>query len=202
MIIGCPRFQDPEDSPQQGQQEERLIKTSGKTVIVAYKPSKANMAKIMDEIKEALLDQNVEKITDSLKQLERARRDAPKTPKEAPQSNDDEQEAYKGEEQIERSNSKIENLWEKFAKKMIEVTPDPVVTSQGHSMSYKNLTLLGLSDAHLCKKAKLKKAFNMWKGYICMASLTSTVDSVTGPGVPFKGRVAGIFKNPKVEFRY
>ena len=66
-------------------------------------------------------------------------------------------------------------------------------------MSYKNLTLYGLSHGSTC--GKLQKSFNYWKGSICLASLTSTVDSVTGPGVPFKGRVAAIFKSPTVEFR-
>ena len=65
-------------------------------------------------------------------------------------------------------------------------------------MSYKNLTLFGLSHAKAC--GKIKKSFNSWKGYVCLTALTSTVDSVTGPGVPFKGRVAAIFKSPKVEF--
>ena len=93
----------------------------------------------------------------------------------------------------------MEREWKNFARKMIESTPDPVITSKGLSMSYKNLTLYGLSHAKVC--GKVKKTFSTWKGHICLDSLTSTVDSVTGPGVPFKGRVAAIFKTPKVEFR-
>jgi hypothetical protein len=74
------------------------------------------------------------------------------------------------------------------------------MTSKGLSTSYKNLTLFGLSRAESC--GKLKKKFNQWKAELCLATLTSSVDSVTGPGVPFKGRVAAIFKRPKLEFRY
>ena len=44
------------------------------------------------------------------------------------QSNDEDQDAYKGEAQKERSNSKIEISWKEFVKKMSDSTPDPVVS--------------------------------------------------------------------------
>lgn len=66
------------------------------------------------------------------------------------------------------------------------------------SASYRNITLYGISDMHVC--GKVHHAFgNKWKGAICMPSLSATVNCDSGPGVPFKGRVAAIFKQPKIE---
>ena len=44
------------------------------------------------------------------------------------QSNDENEEAYKGEAQTERSFSSMQKLWKEFVKKMIDSTPDPVVS--------------------------------------------------------------------------
>ena len=68
-------------------------------------------------------------------------------------------------------------------------------------MSYRNLTLYGLTEMSIC--GKMKKGFGMgsevWTSEICFPRLTTTVDCVTGPGVPFRGKVAAIFKEPKLK---
>lgn len=69
-------------------------------------------------------------------------------------------------------------------------------------MNYKNLTLYGLSEMEVCskKEATVSKGSSSkrWKGYVCLDTLAATLDCVTGPGVPFQGRVAAVFKQPKI----
>ena len=52
------------------------------------------------------------------------------------QSNDEDQDAYKGEAQKERSNSKLEVTWKEFVKKMVDTTPDPVVSCKNSEIFF------------------------------------------------------------------
>ena len=71
-------------------------------------------------------------------------------------------------------------------------------TTHGLSMNFRNLTLYALSDIRVCSDAH--KVFgHKWKADICWPRLSVGVDTVTGPGVPFKGRVAAIYKKPKMQ---
>jgi hypothetical protein len=67
-------------------------------------------------------------------------------------------------------------------------------------MSYRNLTMYGLTGMKVCGKLKkaLSAAPDTWTSEICLPRLTTTLDCVTGPGVPFRGKVAAIFKDPKI----
>ena len=111
-------YQDPEDDPYR----ERQIK-KGKTVIVAYKPSKSKMNEIYDEVKNALKSQKIEKITDLLSEIT----DKKESRRES-QSNDYEEDEYTGEAQHEKRSNLVEKEWKVFAKKVIDSTPDPVVS--------------------------------------------------------------------------
>ena len=111
-------YQDPEDDPYR----ERQIK-KGKTVIVAYKPSKSKMNEIYDEVKNALKSQKIEKITDLLSEIT----DKKENRRES-QSNDYEEDEYTGEAQHEERSNLVEKEWKVFAKKVIDSTPDPVVS--------------------------------------------------------------------------
>lgn len=124
-------FQSPEDSPHD--EKQRVIK-KGKTIIVAYKPSKSKMTEIFGQVKDALKSKNVGKINQMIDILteteDKEKRNAmPKMEvvKET-QSNDYEEDAYAGEAQKERSSTQMEHEWKDFAKKMINSTPDPVVS--------------------------------------------------------------------------
>ena len=112
-------YQDPEDAPNAS--TKRKITKKGKTVIVAYKPSKSKM----NEIYDALKSKNIGKITDLLEEITEKK----KTRREN-QSNDYEEDGYKGEAQHEKRKTKsyVEKEWIELAKKIIEATPDPVVS--------------------------------------------------------------------------
>jgi len=112
-------YQDPEDAPNAS--TKRKITKKGKTVIVAYKPSKSKM----NEIYDALKSKKIGKITDLLEEITEKK----KTRREN-QSNDYEEDGYKGEAQHEKRKTKsyVEKEWIEFAKKIIEATPDPVVS--------------------------------------------------------------------------
>lgn len=134
-------FQSPEDSPHD--EKQRVIK-KGKTIIVAYKPSKSKMTEIFDEVKDALKSKNVAKINqmiDLLTDKSEENKDRRETPKmeivKETQSNDYEEEAYAGEAQRERSFTQVEHEWKDFAKKMISSTPDPVVSLGRHQLTLK-----------------------------------------------------------------
>jgi len=93
--------------------------------------------------------------------------------------------------------------FEAFVEKLKNSVPDPIATSKGLSMSFKSLTMYGLSEVKVC--GKVKKSFggkSTWKGYICMPTLAATVDCSTGPGVPFKGKVAEIVRKPKLQLSF
>jgi len=192
-------FQDPEDSRGKGQRRAK----KAKTVIVTYKPSKSKMSEFYNEFKSALKSENVEKINELLENLT----DSEKNDKvrrsyfrSVPQSNDEEEAGYKGEVQTERSYDDMEKLWKDYVKKMMDSTPDPVVTNRGLTTSYKNFTLYGITKGSIC--GKIRKSFNTWRGDLCFSKLTSSVSSETGPGVPFKGKVSAIFTGPKIEFSF
>ena len=68
-------------------------------------------------------------------------------------------------------------------------------------MNFHNLTLYGISNMKVCGAAH-KFFGNKWKADVCLPSLSSTVDTVTGPGVPFKGKVSVIFKQPRLHLTY
>ena len=57
-------------------------------------------------------------------------------------------------------------------------------TNKGLSMSYKNLTLYGLGEMKVC--GKIRKSLGMgsetWTTDVCLPRLTTTIDTVTGPG--------------------
>lgn len=83
------------------------------------------MAEIYDEVKNALKTKKIEKITDLLGEIteksdEKERRET--------QSNDYEEDAYTGEVQHEKRMANVEKEWKDFAKKVVEATPDPVVS--------------------------------------------------------------------------
>ena len=114
-------YQDPEDAPRGS--KKRKITKKGKTVIVAYKPPKSKL----NEIYDALKSKNIEKVTDLLAEIteKNVRKE-----RNNHQSNDYEEDGYKGEAQHEkrRMKSNVEKQWKELAKKMIEATPDPVVS--------------------------------------------------------------------------
>ena len=85
-------FQDPEDSPNKGNgHQERIIK-KGKTVVVAYKPSKSKMSEIFSQVKSALKSKDLEKINDIIEDLT----EKDDKEKRESQSNDYEEDAYSG----------------------------------------------------------------------------------------------------------
>ena len=94
------------------------------------------MTEIFDEVKKALKTKNVAKINKIISVLtkddeedDKVRREMPKMEiiKET-QSNDYDEDAYANEVQKERSLSSVERQWKEFTKKMIDSTPDPVVS--------------------------------------------------------------------------
>ena len=103
---------------------------SDKTVIIAFKPSKSEMSNFFQEVKSALKSENVEKINELMENLTESGSNDKiiKTTRDISQSNDEDEEAYKGEVQTERSFSNMQKLWKEFVKKMIDSTPDPVVS--------------------------------------------------------------------------
>ena len=122
-------YQDPEDAPNAS--TKRKITKKGKTVIVAYKPSKSKM----NEIYDALKSKNIGKITDLLEEITEKK----KTRREN-QSNDYEEDGYKGEAQHEKRKTKsyVEKEWIELAKKIIEATSaySTVIKMDDHFISF------------------------------------------------------------------
>ncbi len=73
-------------------------------------------------------------------------------------------------------------------------------TSKGLSMSFRNLTLYGVSRLRVCGGGVRENLLTSasWKASLCLPSLSVSLDSVTGPGVPFKGRVKAFYAQPKL----
>ncbi len=72
-------------------------------------------------------------------------------------------------------------------------------TSRGLSLNYRNLTLRGVTDLRLCGRVgRAMGGRRTWKARLCLPSLLATVDTNTGPGVPFKGRVTAVLSTPKL----
>jgi hypothetical protein len=90
------------------------------------------MAEIYGELKEAMKLKDGEKITQILKKLDlknvlKSEEKSRQIERKAPQSNDDDEDAYNGEVQNEARMTSVQKKWDEFVKKMTETSPDPVV---------------------------------------------------------------------------
>lgn len=68
----------------------------------------------------------------------------------------------------------------------------------GLSMNFRNLTLHGMTRLRVCGSVR-RQFGDKWRSQLCLPLLSASVDTVTGPGVPFRGKVAVIFRRPKLD---
>ena len=103
------------------------------------------MAEIYDEVKTALKTKKIEKITNLLSEITGSS-DAKE--RRETQSNDYEEDAYTGEVQHEKRMTYVDKEWKDFAKKVIDATPDPVVSSASLKYLYSLFHLRFLNILH------------------------------------------------------
>ncbi len=89
----------------------------------------------------------------------------------------------------------------------LRATLDPLLVSKYSSVADYCLCqqILDRPDkrSSLLFRQKIKfSAVDARTAEICFPRLTTTVDCVTGPGVPFRGKVAAIFKEPKIKISW
>ncbi|XP_059078987.1 uncharacterized protein LOC131877341 isoform X1 [Tigriopus californicus] len=207
-------IEDARQTPEEDQPEDRYDRMDEKhtNVTVIYKPSKEKLESIYHEIQKALIDRDRSKLNQVLEALSpenilksAASSDEAYAIKKDLRSNDMSDDPYSGETEKEdqsRTTSDARKSLETFLKHFTDNVPDPIATSKGLSASYRNLTLYGISDIRICGPIHKYFGGNKWKATLCLPRISTSVNCVAGPGVPFKGRVSAIFKLPKLEIMF
>ncbi|CAB4060840.1 unnamed protein product [Lepeophtheirus salmonis] len=166
-----------EDQPEDAANESRSSDDSSDTYIVAFKSPKEQIVSFYNELKTSMKNKDkmrVNALLDSLNTRELSEEESlvVKKLRKIMIIEDDKINDHKVDDV---DTTEMQDKFEEFVDMIVKNVPDPIKTRK---VTGKVKKLLG----------------NRWRGTISLPSLITTITSAPGPGVPFNGKVIGVFK--------
>ncbi|XP_040583974.1 uncharacterized protein [Lepeophtheirus salmonis] len=184
-----------EDQPEDAANESRSSDDSSDTYIVAFKSPKEQIVSFYNELKTSMKNKDkmrVNALLDSLNTRELSEEESlvVKKLRKIMIIEDDKINDHKVDDV---DTTEMQDKFEEFVDMIVKNVPDPIKTRKGIPSSFKSLSITGFSSMKVTGKVK-KLLGNRWRGTISLPSLITTITSAPGPGVPFNGKVIGVFK--------